>query len=363
MVLYNTGYGLYHFQTAGRSGLFCNFRNIPIVLLVCGYSRTEFAEVLIFSLQGHVLNQILWNARLMVFTCCLLSICLLGNVMSLTAQSSGQWVSYEGKNGPGKGKHIVLISGDEEYRSEEALPMMAKLLAEHHGFKCTVLFPIDPATGNVDPNNQTNIPGLIHLQTADLVIMSLRFRELPDDQMKYVDQFIRSGKPFIALRTSTHAFQYKRNLQSPYARYSFDSKVSGWEGGFGKKVLGETWVAHHGHHGKEGTRALNNGLLDGHPLLKGVKDIWGYTDVYTIKSLNPNSQVLLYGQTSSGMSPDTAPNYNKSLMPVAWIQEFAWEDGKVSRVLTYHGASVDLKNADLRRLLVNGCYWGLRWSS
>jgi hypothetical protein len=137
--------------------------------------------------------------------------------------------------------------------------------------------------------------------------------------------------------------------------------VTGWEGGFGKKILGETWVAHHGHHGKEGTRGLTNGLLDGHPLLKGVKDIWGYTDVYTIKNLNANSQVLLYGQTSSGMSPETPPNYNKSLMPVAWIQEYKGENGKVSRILaTTMGASVDLKNEDLRRLLVNGCYWGLK---
>jgi len=301
------------------------------------------------------------RSGLMTFCFSALSLFLVLCILPSFAQQAGQWVTYEGKSGPGKGKHIVLISGDEEYRSEEALPMMAKLLAEHHGFKCTVLFPIDPATGTVDPNNQTNIPGLFHLQTADLVIMSLRFREFPDDEMKYFDQYIQSGKPYIALRTSTHAFQYKRNLQSAYAKYSFDSKVTGWEGGFGKRILGETWVAHHGHHGKEGTRGLTNGLLDDHPLLKGVKDIWGYTDVYTIKNLNANSLVLVYGQTSSGMSPETAPNYNKSLMPVAWIQEYKNDGGKVSRIFTTTmGASVDLKNEDLRRLLVNGCYWGLK---
>lgn len=301
------------------------------------------------------------RSGLSLFCLSVFCVCLLGGMMPSCAQTSAQWITYEGKSGPGKGKHIVLISGDEEYRSEEAMPMMARILSDHHGFKCTVLFAIDPSTGTVDPNNQTNIPGLNQLETADLMIMSLRFRELPDDQMKFIDQYVRSGKPFIALRTSTHAFQYKRNQQSPYARYSFDSKVPGWEGGFGKKILGETWVAHHGHHGKEGTRGLNNGLFDSHPLLKGVKDIWGYSDVYTITNLNADSQVLLYGQTSMGMSPETAPNYNKSLMPIAWIQEYAGEGGKVSRILTTTmGASVDLKSEDLRRLLVNGCYWGLK---
>ncbi len=86
------------------------------------------------------------------------------------AQSAKQWVVYEGKGGPGNGKHIVFVSGDEEYRSEEALPMLAKILAERHGFKCTVLFAIDPKTGKIDPENEANIPGLKALQTADLMV-------------------------------------------------------------------------------------------------------------------------------------------------------------------------------------------------
>src|SRR5680860_155245 len=217
------------------------------------------------------------------------------------AQQEKQWVVYEGKEGPGKGKHIVFVSGDEEYRSEEALPMLAKILAEHHGFKCTVLFSIDPKTGNIDPETQTNIPGLDQLQTADLMVMFLRFRELPDEQMKYIDEYTRAAKPVVALRTSTHAFSYSRNKNSPYARYSFDSEVKGWEGGYGRQVLGETWIAHHGDHGKEGTRGLVNGILQNHAILRGVKDIWGATDVYTIRDLTDNSQVLLYGQSTHGM--------------------------------------------------------------
>src|SRR5690242_18911290 len=70
------------------------------------------------------------------------------------------WVVYNGNDGPGKGKRVVLISGDEEYRSEEALPMLAKILAARHGFQCTVLFPINSVDGTIDPNVQTNIPGM-----------------------------------------------------------------------------------------------------------------------------------------------------------------------------------------------------------
>ena len=104
-----------------------------------------------------------------------------------------KWVVYDGFDGPGKGKEIVLISGDEEYRSEEALPQLGKLLAKHHGFKCKVLFSQDPKTGVIDPDNSHNIPGLEALKTADLMIIATRFRDLVDDQMAHIDAYVRAG--------------------------------------------------------------------------------------------------------------------------------------------------------------------------
>ncbi len=150
------------------------------------------------------------------------------------------WVVYEGSDGPGKGKHIVLVSGDEEYRSEEALPQLAKILAKRHGFKCTVLFAIGK-DGTIDPNRSDNIPGLEALRSADLMIIATRFRDLPDDQMDEVVDYVESGRPIIGMRTATHAFNLKSKT---YADYSWNSKA--WKGGFGRQVLGETWVAHHG---------------------------------------------------------------------------------------------------------------------
>src|SRR6267378_5301322 len=110
----------------------------------------------------------------------LLALLLFTAALALNAKD---WVVYEGKEGPGAGKHIVFLSGDEEYRSEEGLPMLAKILATRHGFKCTVLFSINPTNGTIDPNMQTNIPGMAALDSADLCVMLLRFRELPDADM------------------------------------------------------------------------------------------------------------------------------------------------------------------------------------
>jgi type 1 glutamine amidotransferase len=271
------------------------------------------------------------------------------------------WVVYEGKAGPGQGKHIVLVCGDEEYRSEEVMPMLGKILAERHGFKCTVLFSIDPKDGTICPTNVNHIPGLEQLATADLCVLKLRFRELPDDQMKHFVDYVNAGKPIVGLRTATHAFNYTKNKKSPYAKYSWQNRD--WPGGFGQQVLGETWVNHHGNHGKESTRGLVNPNFADSPILRGVVDVWGPTDVYAVSHLPKDAQVLLWGLVLTGMKPTDPPVTNKKnapMMPLAWTREYKGESGKVSKVFTTTmGASVDFESEDLRRLVVNACYWAV----
>jgi type 1 glutamine amidotransferase len=287
--------------------------------------------------------------------------CLVALFANLVPASGAQWATYPGAPGVGQGKHIVLVSGDEEYRSEECLPMLGKILAQHHGFRCTVLFSLNPADGTIDPVNQTNVVGLQNLDKADMMVMFLRFRELPDDQMRYVVDFVNSGKPVLAIRTSTHAFSYSRNRQSPYAKWDWQNKE--WAGGFGQQVLGETWVSHHGEHGKESTRGVVNSQHRSHPILKGVTDIWGPTDVYTVSHLPADAQVLVYGQVLTGMNPgDKALEgpKNNPMMPIIWTREYRGELGKVSKIVcSTIGSAVDFQSEDLRRVVVNGCYWSL----
>jgi hypothetical protein len=234
--------------------------------------------------------------------------------------------------------------------------MLGKILSQRHGFKCTVLFPINPVTGEIDPNEQTNIPGMETIATADLVVLSLRFRELPDDKMKHLVDYLNAGKPLIAIRTSTHAFQYSRNRQSPYAHFDWRSRE--WPGGFGQQLLGETWLNHHGVHKGESARGVIEGLHMKHPILKGVKDIWGPSDVYGIQRLPRDATVLVHGLTLKGMESDSSPNYDKSLMPMIWLKDYQLQSGRKGTGLTTTiGAAVDFESEDLRRLFVNACYW------
>jgi len=282
---------------------------------------------------------------------------ILGMVLLVSVASAADWLSIAGTAGPGKGKRIVLVSGDEEYRSEQALPQLARILAARHGFDCTVLFAIDPGDGTINPNRSDNIPGLEALDSADLMVIFTRFRDLPDAQMKHIVDYVESGRPIVAIRTATHAFDLKTS--PTYRRYSWNSKE--WDGGFGRQVLGETWINHHGRHAVQSTRGIVVQGQEQHPILRGIASgaIWVPTDVYRVRlPLPEGTQPLVLGEVLEGMKESDAPaagQQNDPMMPVAWTRSYRG----ARTFTTTMGSAQDMLNEGFRRLLVNACYWAI----
>ncbi len=260
----------------------------------------------------------------------------------------------------GKGKHVVLVSGDEEYRSEQMMPELARILEQRHGFRTTVLFAIDRKDGTVNPNQNDNIPGLEALDAADLMILFIRWRDLPDEQAAHIERYIKAGKPIVAIRTATHPFMFKRS--QTYAKWNSNSKE--WDGGFGRQLLGETWISHHGAHAKQSTRGVPAAGKQKHKILTGITSVWGPTDVYTMRMPFPTeNEVLLEGQVLTGMDPKDPPldgPKNNPMMPVAWTRTYSYEDGPKGKVFTTSmGSSMDFQDPAFRRLLVNATYWAV----
>lgn len=283
---------------------------------------------------------------------------LFASALTVSAFGDAQTsITYEGGDGPGKGKHVVLLAGDEEYRSEEALPMLAKILSQRHGFKTTVCFSVD-ADGTINPSKGDSLSNPEGLDAADVIVMSLRFRHWNDDAMERFEKAYLAGKPMIGLRTSTHAFN---GLKGKFAKYNFNSSGE-WAKGFGRHVLGETWVNHHGGHKTEATRGIIEESAKDDAILRGVSDIFGTTDVYTANP-QPDSKILVRGQVLAGMKPTDAPVTNKKndpMQPVVWTRMHKNSAGNTNKVLcTTMGAATDLENEGLRRLVVNGVYWCL----
>ena len=296
-----------------------------------------------------------------------------------------QWLTFEGSGDDSK--HIVLVSGDEEYRSEEALPQLAKILSKNHGFKCTVLFAQDPESlGIVNANYVKNIPGLEILGDADMMVIFTRFRALPDDQMQHIDNYLKAGKPLLGMRTATHAFNFAKDSTSNFRHYGnyYKGDKTEWTDGFGRFVLGENWVNHHGHHKHQSTRGVFREEGRNNSITNGIKsgEIWGPTDVYGIRLPLPgDSQPIVLGQVINrkgeydendiffGMKPTddelaTKNNVdlkvNDVLMPIAWTKSYQIPGGEKGRAFsTTMGAASDMLNEGVRRLLVNGLFWAM----
>jgi hypothetical protein len=216
---------------------------------------------------------------------------------------------------------IVFVTGDEEYRSEESMPMLAKILRRDQGFEVTVCYALGK-DGTINPNVLDHIAGLEAVDDADLLVIFTRFRKLPDDQLRRIVRYAESGKPMVGFRTATHAFRYGTG---PHAATMDEA----WP----IKVFGQKWITHHGHFG-DGHELLtdvsNNPELKDHPILRGVEPFQAYSWLYHVEGgddrLNGECERLLFGKalkTSHGNELDRFPIRN----PVAWTKTARVESG------------------------------------
>ncbi len=265
-------------------------------------------------------------------------------------------VVYEGDEGIGAGKHIVYIASDHEYRGEETLPALARIMAKHYGFRCTVIFGLDPKDGTIRPGS-SHIGGLSVLKEADLLVIAMRFINMPDNEMQHFVDYVDRGGPIIGLRTSTHAFKIPK--ESAYYAYDFRYPGDDFHMGFGRQVLGETWVTHYGDNHRQSSILAIEPENEGHPILRGVTDMHTQAGGYTAYPLEP-STVLARGIILNGMTKDSPVDSSKHLMPVAWVREYKSTSSNVARIFTStQGASEDILNDGFRRMLVNAHLWCL----
>lgn len=245
--------------------------------------------------------------------------------------------------------HIVLVSGDEEYRSEESMPMLGKILSQRHGFHCTVVFSMSPDGSYIDPNHSDGLRGLASLDDADLMIIGTRFRHPSDEEAKHITQFVNDGKPVIGIRTATHAFN---------GSGQFGGKIP--FGQWGRQILGEEWVSHHGDHKSQGARGVVVAENANHPILNSVANVFAPSDVYGVVHLTDDDTILLRGAVTESLDPKSkniAGDKNDPMQPFAWLHTYEAPNGTQGQAFaTTAGASVDFVNEDLRRLIVNAAY-------
>ena len=307
----------------------------------------------------------------LLYTLLLFALPLLGcnatdaNASKHPVPESDLWLTYEGGEGPGAGKHIVLIAAEQEYRAEQALPMLARTLSKHHGFHCTVLFLMNEK-GLVDVTEPSPVkekdkfnivPGMEHLAKADGLIWMSRFLKLTDEDADHLYNYFDSGKPIIALRTANHGLRGTK----PYVVNGKNVSL--------REMLGGAFMGHHGGWKREATLGIVIEENKTHPILTGIGkgDVWGTTDVYRCHKedhVPADCTALLLGQPMKTLERDAPPNTEKVPLPIAWTKEWVGNQGNKilpSRILHFTmGSAKDFENEGVRRVTINGLYWGLR---
>ncbi len=281
-------------------------------------------------------------------------------VLLCCSLSDGQTLVYEGDEGIGKGKHIVFIANDHEYRSEQTCPAMAKILAKRHGFKCTVLFGVDE-NGNIKAGSAP-VPGMKALKDADLLFFFTRFMNLPDDQADLLVDYFERGGPAVGIRTSTHCFN---GQEGKWAKLNFNHEGEDYLGGLGEQIFGNTWHRERGqdHYGtNHATGALVTPVASAkdHPINSGVGPIHSWCGAY--RSRPPaDATPLVEVQVLDKLAPGGEPVEEKPLVSAGWTRDFyvapSGEKKDARVVYLSFGTSEDLHDEDARRSFVNACLW------
>ena len=248
---------------------------------------------------------------------------------------------------------VVFVTGDEEYRSEESMPMLARILKRDFGFRVHVCYSLD-ANGFVDPNNTKSISGMENLKDADLMVLFTRFRDLPEEQFQYFLDYVDAGKPLVGFRTATHAFKFSR----PERKDWNNEKIAA--------LVGQRWITHHGHRGnKHLTRAEVVESQKNHPVLRGVDSFPCYSWLYHVdggeQRLQGDSVPLMTGTSlDSGHAESGNLDRFPITQPTAWVKSHQGIDGKVGRVFFSTTAHpYDFKEPAMRKLALNGILWAL----
>lgn len=251
---------------------------------------------------------------------------------------------------------IVFVTGDEEYRSEESMPMLGKILERELNCEVRVCYSLD-SLGFIDPNNVHHIAGLEALDSADLMVLFTRFRALPDNELQHILDYAESGRPMVGFRTATHAFRYQEDSTKFYLNDEWPIKV-----------FGQKWITHHGHF-EDGHGALTDVQIiadkEGHPMLNGVQAFEAFSWLYHVDGgdyeLYGDSDPLLIGTSlRSNHEADDRLDEFPLTNPVAWTKTYTGNSDKTSRVFfTTLGHPYDFKIESMRKLALNGIFWAI----
>ncbi len=238
--------------------------------------------------------------------------------------------------------NLVFVVGTHHYHPEASMPLLAKE-CQRLGFRTTVIMP----PGDPEQNhNGVGLPGLEALEQADAAVFFLRFLTLGDEQFGHLERYLKSGKPVVGLRTSTHAF-----------RYPEDHPRAAWNDTFGRNVIGTHWLMHM----RSETQCHRLEQAAEHPVLTGIgEEPFPSPGQLYITDLAPGCTPLVVGTGDMPRERVFSDRFGTRVVTktetdiVAWT----WENHYGARVFASTlGHPRDFAVPQIMRIVVNGIHW------
>jgi type 1 glutamine amidotransferase/nicotinamidase-related amidase len=232
-------------------------------------------------------------------------------------------------------KTVVMLIGDDEYKTEVTLPAFAETELKPLGIEVKII--------HADAKDKNQFPGMAEaVKSADLVLVSVRRRTPPKEQLDALKQHVAAGKPIVGIRTASHAWSLRKGTDVAAIE---KLGLSTWDK-FDADVLGGNYMGHHGAGAK--TSLTFAGEAEKNPLLRGVAlaDFSGNGSLYKVSPLATSATPLLIGSIP-----------NQSAEPVAWTNVSGEKQARA--FYTSLGHEQDFENPAFRKLLQNGVLWSL----
>src|SRR5688572_2718346 len=198
-------------------------------------------------------------------------------------------------NQPGTNRHIVIVTGENEYQTAQTLPLFSATHLVPRGLRVSYVHASTNEGANIFANYNL-------IASADLVLVSVRRRAPENGMLSLLRAHVSAGKPVVGIRTASHAFDTPRPDEAHGNWTNFDAQVLGarYEGHYGNKPPT---------HPATVVRVVPEYL--GHPVMTGVEpaEFRVTSHLYKYRNLIRTVTPLLRGQVEG----------RSDVEPVAWI--------------------------------------------
>lgn len=248
---------------------------------------------------------------------------------------------------PYAGSKALFLLGEHEYGTPESLPAFAKSQLEPLGIASVV---VSAKSNDRSSELCHTFEGLELLEAADILILSTRRRFPKTAELAMIKEFIKAGKPVIAIRTASHAFGAREKgtgYQPPEGHESWNT--------FDIEVLGAHYTGHYRDIEGQPPLAVEAWIeksASNHPIVQDLS----FSDpikighkLYQYENADPSIDVIMSARHTS----------DEPAEPIAWTNE---KDGK--RIFYMSPGSVEeMATPEIQSLLKSAILWGLDGSN